>query len=159
MPPFFFLGSGGGAWMFLFPSFHLLPCLQSKPSPLASLVDVPPSLGLWKGSSQGNHCWPQRHSLHHQLCLRLLAEVFGDLSLCFAKPESWDCLIISRAPGTFGSLQAWVPVGGRGLERRWINLFRALKGHILQWEKNFWHLPLFSSGSGSGDELLEAVGV
>lgn len=93
MPPFFFLGSGGGACMFLFPSFHLLPFLQSKPSPLASLWTCPP-VWVWKGSSQGNCRRLQRHSLHHQLCIRRLAEVFGDLSVC---------VLPNLSPGTASS--------------------------------------------------------
>lgn len=97
---------------------------------------------------------------HHRAGVRLLAEVFGDLSLCVLPNLNPGTALSPGQLGLSDPYRPGVPAGGRRLERRWVNLLRALKEvHSSQGKRTFWHLPLFSSGSGSGNELSEAGGI
>lgn len=58
---------------------------------------------------------------------RLLAEVFGDLSLCVLPNLNPGTALNPGQLGLSDPYRPGVPAGGRGLERRWVNLFRALK--------------------------------
>lgn len=71
----------------------------------------------------------ERHPLASQGLHEALAEGFGDTSLCVLPNlnPGTDCLKISRAPGTFGSLQVKGVWGSRGLEKSWADLFGPLK--------------------------------
>lgn len=122
MPPFSFLGGGGGVWMLLSPSFYLLPFPQPRPSSSASLSgrEVPyPIYAFGKRAPNETPCrWLQKGiAWHHRVCIRPLVEGFGDLPLCFAEPESWDCLTLSWTLGTFGTLQPWGACGRQGPEK------------------------------------------
>lgn len=66
---------------------------QPKPSSVPSMPGKRP---------QGNCGWLQRGTAHTTgFASGPWLRVFGPVSVCFARPESWDCLAISRAPGTF----------------------------------------------------------
>lgn len=80
----------------------------------------------------------ERTAWHHRVDARLLAEVFGDLSLCvLPNPNPGTAL----SPGQLGLPDPYrpgVPAGGGGLERRWVSLFRALKEtYSSEGKKNF----------------------
>lgn len=89
-----------------------------------------------------------------------LAKDFLDLSLCFAKAESSDCLTVSRAQGPSGFFQAWDTIEVR-TGRAAADLFSALKeAHYLVGKRAFLHLLLTSHGSDrAANELSETGGI
>lgn len=69
----------------------------------------------------------ERTAWHHAVGVRLLAEVFRDLSLCVLPNLNPGTALSPGQLGLSDPDRPGVPAGGRRLERRWVNWFRALK--------------------------------
>lgn len=120
----FLFGGGGSAWMLLSPSFHLLPFSSTQASLSATPLPVErePLGKLHAGGCRGT-AW------HHRVCSRPLSERVLDLSLYFAKPESWDCL--AQAPGAFQILIGLGCLCKEGTGREIGRLVQGIKGDTL----------------------------